>query len=51
MPQGDYFRVEGEKMDGGALIWIVHELQKRAAEASQIHFRYDGLLDRVMRDV
>lgn len=51
MPKGEYFRVEGERMDAGALIWIVHELQRRAAEAAQIHMRFDGLLDRVMQGV
>lgn len=51
MQQGCYFRVEGERMDAGALIWLVHELQRRAAEATQIHFRYDTLLNHVMQQV
>lgn len=48
MPIGAYFRVEGEHCDAGAVAWLLYELQKVASVSSQIMFRYDQLIDKVM---
>jgi hypothetical protein len=51
LPVGDYFRVEGPKMDAGAIAWVLSDIQKLASISTQIHFRYGELTDHVMAKV